>query len=297
MKGILKQLLRQIPSVDNYLSDREFRSKYTTEIALWNKSAENSSVKPSVLHFSVNKAATQFVKKKLRQLAFENGMEPVHFHEYAFLTDRPYFDHLSKEQMKKYQFLFKPKGYVYSVFGGMISNIDQFSSYRVLLTVRDPRDILVSNYFSKAYSHRIPPEGSTKREQFLKDRERVKQTGIDEYVLQRGEEVYKIYESYKNELLAKHDNVGVVTYEKMVSDFSGWLDEISDITGLKISATLKHRLIEEFERNRVEKEDKQRHRRKGVPGDYQEKLKPETIAQLNQKFEDLMLSFGYRLNS
>ena len=68
---------------------------------------KNSNKHPSIIHFSFNKAATQYVKSILRRCAVENGMVPVGIHDYAFNADFPYLDHLSAKEMEKYMHIFK----------------------------------------------------------------------------------------------------------------------------------------------------------------------------------------------
>ncbi len=129
---------------------------------------KNNSSHPSILHFSLNKVATQYVKSILRRCAVENGMVTVGIHDYAFNSDFPYLDLLSAEEMEEYRYLFKPAGCLYSVFGGMIDGIPDLEKYKVVFVARDPRDLLVSNYYSMAHSHSAPT--GEKREAFMLER-------------------------------------------------------------------------------------------------------------------------------
>jgi len=222
----IKNTLRKIPLVDKYFRRRAFNKKYAVEKALFNNESVRGGEGTSILHFSVNKAATQHVKKVLRKLAAENNLVPVHLHEYAFLVGKPYLDHLSEQEqeMESHKHILKPRGFLYTVFGGMIKNIDSLSSYKILLTIRDPRDILVSGYYSAAYSHRIPPQESGKREAFLAKRDEVRKKSIDEFVLERSERVQDTFMVYQNRLVSKYNNVTLLKYEQMATDYEGWLD-------------------------------------------------------------------------
>ena len=46
--------------------------------------------------------------------------------------------------MENYKHIFKSKGYLYRVFGGMVEGIEDLENYKIVLATRDPRDILVS---------------------------------------------------------------------------------------------------------------------------------------------------------
>ena len=83
----------------------------------------------------------------------------------------------------------------------------------------------------------------------------------------------------------------------MVADFSTWLDELLAYCELDIPAALKNSLIEDNERQRPRGEDVRKHVRKGQPGDYLEKLKPETIDYLNDRFAAALQTFGYTESS
>jgi len=293
ISSTIKKILRKIPRVDKYFRRREFNKKYAVEKALFNNESVRGGEGTSILHFSINKAATQHVKKVLRKLAAENNLVPVHLHGYAFSVDKPYLDHLSEQEMESYKHIFKPRGFLYTVFGGMIKNIDSLSSYKILLTIRDPRDILVSGYYSAAYSHPIPPQESGKREAFLAKRNEVRKKSIDEFVLERSERVQDTFIAYQNRLVSKYNNVILLKYEQMATDYEGWLDTLSRQLQLTMSSGLKTQLIEANKQQAAKSEDKHRHRRKGQPGDYKEKLKPATIRQLNKQLKPVLDAFGY----
>ena len=147
-----------------------FKDKFRVEKALLAGRHRTYSRRRSILHFSFNKAATQTVKKLLIECARQNKLTPVLLHDYAFQHSMPFLDHLDCEGMKKYAHLFRSKGYAYTVFGGMIEGIPSLEEFKVVLVVRDPRDILVSDYYSIAYSHAIPD--GEKKEVYLSRREK-----------------------------------------------------------------------------------------------------------------------------
>ncbi|MCG8320341.1 MAG: sulfotransferase domain-containing protein [Cytophagales bacterium] len=294
MKNNIKKLVKKIPIIKRVQKDRAFKKKFKVEIDLLKKKHRNNSEAKSIIHFSINKAATQYVKGVLTKMSNEHGLTPVAIHDYAFLTKMPYLDSLSIKEMEQYKHIFKPRGYLYSVFGGMIEGIDNLEKYNVVLSVRDPRDILVSNYYSTALSHPVPPEKSDKREEFLEVREWARSISIDEYVLSESDKVHAVFDRYRNNLIAKYDNVGIVRYEDMVSGYRRWLAGLANKSGLKISDRLSEELLTEYEQNRVRKENKFAHVRKGVAGDYREKLREDTIEQLNDQFDGILGFFGYK---
>jgi Sulfotransferase domain len=246
------------------------------------------SQQTSILHFSLNKAATQYTKAVLQAVARENHLTPVGMNEWAFGSTQPYLDHLTYAEMESYKHVFRPKGYLYSVFGGMIENIDQPESYKILLMVRDPRDILVSGYFSTAFSHPLPGEKSDKRAAFEQKRDWAQSVSIDEYVLAEAPRLLKNLQRYHDLLLSRHPHTLLLRYEEMIGDFESWLNRI-----LQYTPRLRQKLLENHRKQRPVTENIDRHLRKGVAGDYREKLQPETIAALNRLFEEVLPVFGY----
>jgi len=247
---------------------------------------------PSIIHFSLNKAATQFTKKILKKAAAENDIIPVHINEYAFYTEFPYLTGMSKEDMTKYAHIFKPKGYLYSAFGGYVPGIKDLEKYKVVLMVRDPRDILVSWYYSIAFSHSIPPLTSNRHQEYIDHRASALKMTIDEHVISQSDRVFNILHRYKTSLCDSYPEIHLTSYEEMTSDFEGWLTALLNACELEISDQVFSELIEYNKSVQPQGENKFRHIRKGEPGDYADKLQPDTIEYLNQKFAPIFEAFA-----
>lgn len=254
----------------------------------------NANTHRSILHFSVNKAATQYVKSILTRCVAEEGMVPVHIHEYAFHTRFPYLDHLSSDEMEEYQHVFTPEGYLYSVFGGMIEGIPDLEAYLTVLMVRDPRDVLVSKYYSMAYSHSQPAETGDKFEDFMEERAYARHVSIDNYVLTESHKLDAIYRRYVELLLGRHSGYYLTTYEDMISDFAKWLEDLLDYCQIDPSAQLMASLIGQHSKTAPQRESKDRYLRRGIVGDHRNKLAPHTIETLNDRLQNTLETFGYK---
>jgi hypothetical protein len=193
---------------------------------------------------------------------------------------------------------------------------------RIILHLRDPRDVLVSMFFSYCFMHpgEIAPNTGYRKE--------VAEAGIDKFVLDmsdgnfsryRGDygtggqygryigSVYDRYVRYFKEIVGR-PNVIVLCYEEMVLNFPSWLSKF--LVGFELSDAED---TYEFVRTHIEiqkdvtrsvptgrggtlelgGEDIWSHRRKATPGDYKEKLKPETISKLNERFSGVLDVLGY----
>lgn len=269
----------------------DFKKKYRNEIDLIKSKSITTNNHQSIIHFSVNKAATQYVKGILKRCATHNGMLNVDFSGYAFNTNFPYLDSLSLDETKKMTHLFVPKGYLYSCFGGMVHGIPDLDKFLIILMIRDPRDLLVSLYYSLAYSHPIP-NGENKKANFIDRKNLALEKGIDVFVLDQMEYYYTLFTDYIKYLLPLN-NVYVTKYEDMVLSFEKWFDGLLNFSNLSLNENEYIRLIEENKNLKPRKENVNKHIRKGIIGDYREKLKDETIKILDNKFENILRIFDY----
>lgn len=281
----MKKLYHQVKSLLRPYYHRLTRNlNFEVEKAMIAGTHHTRSQQPSVLHFSLNKAATQHVKYLLWEMCKPNKLTMVSLNELAWASQLPYMDHLSSRELEAYQYLFKPKGYIYSVFGGMIAHIDQLEQYKIVFTIRDPRDILVSGYFSAAFSHPPPPDGSNKLAAFEARRARARSMGIDAWVLQEAMALQNILMRYQTLLMDKVPGLQPITYETMTTDFDTWVFEVLQAADWTIGPKTWRKLYREQALRQPKAENVQEHRRKGKPGDHREKLKPDTIIQLNSLF-------------
>jgi hypothetical protein len=165
-----------------------------------------------------------------------------------------------------------------------ITNPDQ---YRIILHLRDPRDVLTSLFFSHCYSHFGWENREREREEWIK-------AGIDKFVLDKSLDYAERYDAYCNNLLGK-PNVTFVTYEEMVRSFETWLQKFLAPFSLSANENITRILVSQYRHEfAVSSEDIARHKRKVVPGDHREKLRPETIHALNQKFCRSLEKLGYQ---
>jgi len=287
----VKDIAMQALHHSTLLQNAAVKVRFPIERKLFRGTHVSNSTHASVIHFSVNRSATQYTKRILCRLARDNNMTPVHLNEFAFSNDMPFFDRMSAQQMAEYQHVFKPTGYVYSAFGGYVHGIPDLDRFLILLVIRDPRDALTSRYYSKAFSHRLP-DNSKKAAHFLEIREQVRRMSVDEFVLSEMNSYCERYRVYMKHLV-NLDNVLVTKYEDLTSDFPTWLDSVLSFFSLSCKDSTREALISEATDTEDMKENKMHHKRQVTPGDHRRKLKPETIARLNTELSDILSDYGY----
>jgi Sulfotransferase domain len=161
-----------------------------------------------------------------------------------------------------------------------------------VLLVRDPRDALVSQYFSyggKNVSHKLPDKN---KEAFLEKAQATAHMGIDQYVLSAAAGYRNKLNAYKDNL--NFDNVLLFKYEDIYFDKRKFLGDIFSHFGIAVESKLLDDIAAKHD-VRPEVEDAAKHIRKGTPGDYVNKLSSETIEKLNKIFADICAWYGYDL--
>lgn len=189
---------------------------------------------------------------------------------------------------------FETDGYVYPAL----------NQTRHLFQVRDPRDVLVSEYFSIGWRHTT--EGWSEAE--LERREFIRSLSADEYVLREPEIAAS---SSKASLLDRYsvllnalqnpeisNSSHFVKYETMVTEFPTWLEEVLGSLEMDPQLESNHDFVQ-FLAGRYEKEfladgSQSGHKRKVTPGDHRNQLKRKTIEQISSRYSAVLETFEYR---
>jgi hypothetical protein len=158
-----------------------------------------------------------------------------------------------------------------------------------ILLVRDPRDALVSEYFSNAHSHSLPKSGTT-LVRIMEEREKARQWAIEDYV-------FKMVPSYRDTLrqyapFLGLKNLRVYKYERAILDKRWFLGDVCEHFGWTVTDH-QLELIMSWAHVVPETEVPTQFIRKVKPGDHREKLSLKAINVLNQELRDELNMFGY----
>ena len=187
--------------------------------------------------------------------------------------------------------IFADRGYGFYGFRYLPPYLKGFdlSKFRKFLLVRDPRDILVSHYFSMKKSHAIPEGEMGNR--LLQQRQNIQYLNIDEYALSKAQTFYNIFQSY---IRMDDSFLKAFRYEDIVFNKSAWIEDILRFLDLNLEEDKIEAIASRHDIfPNVEKPDS--HIRKVTPGDHKDKLKPETIKKLNDIFAPLLAKYGYEI--
>lgn len=193
--------------------------------------------------------------------------------------------------------LFDQEGVVFSGFRhmpGKAFSIRFREDDAVILLVRDPRDILVSLYFSMKFSHSLPKAGGV-RNRLEEQRKTAESMEIDDYVIDAAPALKKQYDSYRKGLLERDDiDTRIFRYEEVIFEKERWMADLAEHLGLALPEAQRKRIVAKHDVV-PEREDPSSHVRRVAPGDHAEKLSQETIAYLNEFFREVVSPFGYSL--
>ena len=162
---------------------------------------------------------------------------------------------------------------------------------REVFLFRDPRDALVSQYFSDAYSHQLPDAGPTLgdgRAAFEAKRAAALQTPIDDYVIAHARPMRRTLTEYAG-LLDDPDCL-CLRYEDVVFQKRRMVRHVLAHFGWTASPGQIDLLMAQID-TLPEAEDPTRFLRKAVPGDHRVKLRPDTIAALDKVLRPVLLRF------
>lgn len=165
-------------------------------------------------------------------------------------------------------------------------NGDGFERDRFILHLRDPRDVLVSMFYSWSYSH--PGINDAYREE-------LRAKGVNEFAVHNSPALKTKYELYVRDLLSM-PRINLLRYEDFVLDRPRWLEQFLNAAGVEDGLRRYGRLAKKNPAEKVQVEDINAHIRKATPGDYREKLAPETIAMLDNEWDDILRALEYSVD-
>ena len=159
--------------------------------------------------------------------------------------------------------------------------------------VRDPRDILVSQYYSYGWRHSDNEFNRGRRRQ----RQHIQAMSIDEYVVRQQSVVRPLKKRFADLIHRQpYELRAVVRYEQMVLDFPAWLETVMSVFEFRLPGLVKARFAFRY-RSEFQPDDKPgSHKRSVLPGDYLRHLQPETIRSLNEMFAPELHALKYATN-
>lgn len=248
------------------------------------------STHPPLFVFSLHKSGSTMLNSLMAE-ALESASEPsINMPEQFFklgVLDNDWRNDPSLANLIE-------SGFVYTGFRYLpeFMSRDMLAAGRSVLLVRDPRDALVSAFFSFGAngSHVLP--GTAKgdaADAILKARAAAADMTINEWVLKRARAVAVEFMRYAPHV--GQPDFRLFRYEDVLFDKARLLADVFAHFGLPLPANAA--AIAERHHVLPGKEDPSKHIRKATPGDHRDKLTPETIAELDRILAEPLRFYGY----
>jgi len=181
---------------------------------------------------------------------------------------------------------FKKSGYIYTGFRHFPVFDLNVTGAPTIWLARDPRDMLVSLYYSVLKSHVIP-KGLVF---FKKNREEAENLDINQFVLKKSVIFSNQFRRYIKKLA--DSNLKIYRYEDVIYEKEKWLTNVVAKLGLNHDPGLIANIAKHFDVI-PDREDENNHVRQVHPGDHKTKLTHQTIQQLNKSLADFLKYFNY----
>ncbi len=182
-----------------------------------------------------------------------------------------------------------------NVYGGFrnaplgIANHPLLPGSPKVLLVRDPRDALVSEYFSNAYSHSLPKEGEM-LDVMLAERSAALRNSIADYVMRMAMNFRNTLRQY--DAFLAMPNMRLYRYEDAIMNKRWFLEDLCVHYGWEATETQIEQILG-WADVLPDEEKPTEFVRKVTPGDHMDKLDATTIAQLSEMFAAELDHYGY----
>lgn len=188
--------------------------------------------------------------------------------------------------------LLKSTGYCYCgwrVWTSILEQVDLQTTRNILL-VRDPRDRLVSLYFSAAQSHTVPKRGEG-MQHLQSVRQEALDTDINSWAQTKLPWVMNVLSSYHRHL--PPESTRIYRYEDIVLRKEEWLLDIIGHYQFPLDREVAAKVATD---NDIlpKQENPNAHIRQVKPGNYRKHLSEDTITCLNDSFANILDVYGYR---
>lgn len=246
----------------------------------------------SILFLTTHKCASTFVSKLLDAVAEHAGFR---HYDYATAMWRlgNAVDIANPELFasRNHGLMFHPQGEIYGPLRRPVSFPGR-ETFRHVFFLRDPRDLLVSNYYSLGFSHALPASDARRAEQ-LERRERVRGMGIDAYCLEAAESwigpTFAEYARMRDTSGTAH----VYLYDTYKDDPLGFLKGLRADLDLAVGDAVLAALARAADPVTAPSDGPLRHKRSGASGQFRTELRPETVAALEARLAPILDAWGF----
>lgn len=240
--------------------------------------------KRSVLFFSQHKAASTFLAKIISQVArVDQGFKHINYPSLIgdlgchfsfgdrFPSECDWYYQNSEILFNKNGFLYGPHRWPF-LFEGI-------PLFKKVIFLRDPRDSLISRYYSFGFTHRVPHDKQTQKN-FLDERREIENMTIDEYCIEMAHQWSKpLLSGYIQLMESSIETPLLLLYEDYVHDPKSIINRILEYCELPNHDSVSRSLAEEA-RPVSHSINPSSHKRSGRPGQFHYELSDRTVKEI-----------------
>ncbi len=237
--------------------------------------------------FAMHKSGSTLLNNMLMKVLGASGIPQMAISELAFAAGLP------ENKISNPEDLIFERGYCYRGYRSFPEYLYKFdlSAKKKVLLIRDPRDMVVSNYFSYLQSHSIPTAGLI-RDELLAKRKEAAETRIDEFCLVDIADFVEEFSGYEHLL---NTDMRIYRYEDVIFNKVTWLQDMLAYFGITAAPDFICAVARENDViPRQERPDQ--HIRQVYPGNFRKHLKNETIVKLNAVLEPILKKYKYSMD-
>lgn len=288
----IKNILYKLYQSPFYISSHKQRIKEAANY-LKNKSKN----KKSILLWTTHKTASTFIGKALKQITKNSDYK---YYDYAssiwYLGDSLKIENPFKVE-SDCPFLFKDYGEIYGPLRTPFKIKGQ-ENFNNIFFLRDPRDLLISGFYSKSMTHELPTHKLI-RKNFLEERSRIFEQGIDFYCLEYVDKwIIPFFKSYQ-EIRDNCPGSKFLSYEDFLNSPSNFLRKLCKFMNIEIKEenikVLTKKALKPFKKNTFSKNKKISHFRSGKNRQFEYEIKEKTLKEINEKLKDTLLYWGFNI--
>ncbi|AFZ49070.1 sulfotransferase family protein [Dactylococcopsis salina PCC 8305] len=247
---------------------------------------------PSVIFYTTHKCASVFVNKLLSCITKNSDYRLKNYSSAIWSLGNqidvgsPYEDFLEKA----YDRLYKTKGEIYAPQRRPL-DFPGRENFKHIFFLRDPRDVLVSGYYSFGYSHKTP-KAEKQKQKFNETRVKIREQGIDNYACEAAINwLLPLYDKYR-ELLETSDTHLYLTYDEFKDDTTRFIQKIADFLEVNVPEKEIQEIANEASPVQQNK-DIMQHKRSGLSQQYLTELESDTIQKLNETFAEVLSYWNF----
>ena len=238
--------------------------------------------------FGIHKSGSTLLNKIIKDICYECKLPFVAPAEQFFSQG-----FLSSDIVDDISPIFFERGFYYlgfRYFWKKKLGVD-LKNHKCILVVRDPRDALVSLYYSSKYSHGMPKSGTIK-ESMQKFRSELQKEEISEYFSRDNiiNDFAETHEKYYFNL--PRSSTRIYRYEDVIFFKREWVTDMLTFLGLELPSEKVAKIADRHDLI-PDKEQPDKFVRQVVPGNYKKHLSRPIIEKLNRRFSYILSWYGY----